>query len=190
MRLSEKFIEALEYAARLHADQQRKASEVPYVAHLMGVAAIVLEHGGSEEEAIAALLHDAIEDQGGAATREEIRRRFGEAVVEIVEGCTDTDEEPKPPWRARKEAHLRRLRGAPASVQLVVAADKLHNVRSTLRDYRELGEGLWSRFRGGREGTLWYYRSVVELLREGEVEQALVEELARTVGELETLAVE
>ncbi|MHC4178510.1 MAG: HD domain-containing protein, partial [Planctomycetota bacterium] len=127
MKLSDRFSQALVYAAALHADQRRKISGEPYLAHLLGVASIALQHGADENEAIAALLHDAIEDQGGPAAREEIRRRFGREVAEIVAGCSDADTVPKPPWRHRKQAHLDNLRHAPASVRLVSAADKLHN---------------------------------------------------------------
>jgi len=186
MDLSDRFREALCYAATLHADQRRKVSGVPYVAHLLGVAAIALEYVADEDEAIAALLHDAIEDQGGAATREEICRRFGRKVVEIVDGCTDADVTPKPPWRPRKEAYLRRLRGASASVRLVCAADKLHNVRSLTADYRLHGPTTWERFRGGREGTLWYHRAVLDVLNQTD-RTPLVEELDRAVCRLERL---
>jgi (p)ppGpp synthase/HD superfamily hydrolase len=184
MRLSPRFQEAFSYAATLHADQQRKASGEPYLAHLLAVAAIVMEYGGSEEEAIAALLHDAVEDQGGAATLTEIRRRFGPTVAEIVDGCSDTAERPKPPWRQRKEAYIARLRGAPGSVRLVSAADKLHNASSIVREQRRQGEAVWRHFRGGRDGTLWYYRAVVETLRQTG-SNPLVEELDRVVTELE-----
>jgi len=232
MRLSGRFSEALVYAAAVHADQRRKVSGEPYLAHLLGAAAIVLEHGGNEDEAIAALLHDTIEDQGGAALREEIRRRFGPAVLEIVEGCSDTESpaqspsppaplpasgargegfligngsEPplpasgargegflaagrsKPPWRQRKEAHVARLRRASASIRLVSAADKLHNARALLREYRLCGESVWGHFRGGREGTLWYYRAVADVLKQSGT-SPLVEELDRVVGEIERLA--
>lgn len=185
--LSSRFAGALTYANELHAGQVRKASETPYIAHLLAVTAIVLEHGGGEDEAIAALLHDAVEDQGGATTRADISRRFGESVAVIVDGCTDTDVEPKPPWRERKEAFLRSLATASPEVRLVVAADKLHNARSVVADYRRLGEAVWDRFRGGRAGTLWYYRAVTEALRDG-APSPLVDELDRTVTELERLA--
>lgn len=186
MVLSPKFTEALIYATELHATQVRKGSGIPYIAHLLGVASTTLEYGGNEDEAIAALLHDAVEDQGGDATRQEIRRRFGETVTAIVDGCTDTDATPKPPWRERKEIYLAHLPTASASVRLVSAADKLYNARSILKDYRELGESTWERFKGGREGTLWYYRSVVEALRQAE-STPLVEELDRVTTELENL---
>lgn len=187
MNLTHRFSEALVYAAQLHAAQTRKVSEVPYISHLLRVCGIALEFGADEDEAIAALLHDAIEDQGGAATREEIRRRFGPRVVEIVDGCTDTDQTPKPPWRQRKEAYLAHLRHASASVRLVSASDKLDNARSLLRSYRELGEAVWDRFSGKREGTLWYYRSIVAILQDVSP-GPLVDELRRVVAELEQMA--
>jgi len=185
--LSSRFEEALEFATQLHAGQRRKGTAIPYIAHLLGVTSIVLEQGGNEDEAIAALLHDAIEDQGGAATREEIRHRFGDTVVAIVDGCTDAEVMPKPPWRGRKEAYIAHLLQASPAVRLVSAADKLHNARTILADYCVLGDGLWQRFTGGKDGTLWYYRSIVNALRE--VGPApLVEELDRVVTEIEQLA--
>ena len=187
MALTARFREALDYAATLHAAQVRKGSQTPYVAHLLGVAAIALEHGADEDEAIAALLHDAVEDQGGPPTGDEIRRRFGGRVADIVDGCTDADTTPKPPWRERKEAFLVRLATADRSVRLVVAADKLHNARSVVADYRQFGETLWRRFTGGRSGTLWYYRAVASLLKDV-WPGALVDELVRTVDDLERLA--
>jgi GTP pyrophosphokinase len=187
MPLSQRFTEALVFATELHAKQIRKGSGVPYISHLLGVTSIVLEYGGSEDEAIAALLHDAIEDQGGATTREEIRRRFGDRVTEIVEGCTDTDVTPKPPWRPRKEAYLVHLAKASPSVILVSAADKLYNARSILKDYLLIGDEIWERFTGKKEGTLWYYRSIVEVLNQ-KTSHPLIQELQQVVVQLETLA--
>jgi (p)ppGpp synthase/HD superfamily hydrolase len=187
MALSPRFEEALVYAARLHADQLRKGSPIPYVAHLMGTASIVLEYEGSEDEAIAALLHDAVEDQGGDPTLQEIRRRFGETVAEIVVGCTDSWTIPKPPWQERKEACLKHLPQSSPSILLVSCADKLYNARSTLKDYREMGEDLWPRFRGGKQGTLWYFRALVGAFRKNG-HAALVDELDRVITELETLS--
>jgi (p)ppGpp synthase/HD superfamily hydrolase len=187
MELSTRFEDALILAKRLHAKQMRKGTTIPYISHLLAVASIVLEQGGSEDEAIAALLHDAIEDQGGVPTRRLIRERFGENVVEIVNGCTDAESMPKPPWRGRKEAYIAHLADAPASVRLVSAADKLHNTRAILADYRDIGEALWKRFNGGKEGTLWYYRTLVTVLRNAE-RTPLVEELERVVSEIEALA--
>jgi GTP pyrophosphokinase len=185
--LTERFRDAMSYAFELHQAQRRKGSGAPYVGHLLGVCSLVLEHGGTEDEAIAALLHDAIEDQGGEVVRRELRSRFGDTVTAIVEGCSDTDIEPKPPWRARKEAYLAHLPHAEPSVLLVSAADKVHNLQSILRDYRELGEALWSRFRGGREGTLWYYRSLAAVFLEtGPLR--LAEEIQRLLEDLEALA--
>lgn len=187
MPYGEKFETALVYASRLHRDQYRKGTRIPYITHLLAVAAIVGENGGTENEVVAALLHDAPEDQGGLATLEDIRARFGDEVAEIVEGCTDTYEDPKPPWRNRKESYLAHLAGASDSVRLVSAADKLHNARTVLSDYRVLGEDLWERFNGGREGTLWYYRAIIDGLRK--VDSApLIEDLDRVVTELERLA--
>lgn len=187
MMLSVRFTEAFTFATQLHVRQTRKGSGVPYIAHLLGVASIALEYGASENEAIAALLHDAIEDQGGATTREEIRRRFGDTVTAIVDGCTDSETTPKPPWRQRKEAFLARIPTASASVRLVSAADKLYNAWSILKDYRLLGEAVWERFKGGKDGTLWYYRALVKAFRSVEV-TPLIEELERVVDELERLA--
>jgi GTP pyrophosphokinase len=187
MALSARFEEALIFAARLHVGQVRKGTSVPYISHLLGVASLVLEQDGDEDEAIAALLHDAAEDQGGKATLDEIRRRLGDRVAEIVEGCTDAFTTPKPPWRERKEAYLAHLPQASAAVRLVSAADKLHNARTILADYRQLGEALWDRFNGGKEGTLWYYRALVETFQ-ASGSFPLVEELNRVVAELERLA--
>jgi (p)ppGpp synthase/HD superfamily hydrolase len=184
MKLPSRFRDALVYAAELHSEQVRKASGVPYVAHLLGVASIVLEHGADEDEAIAALLHDAVEDQGGQRTAEEIRRRFGNRVIEIVLGCTDADTIPKPPWRQRKERYIAHIAHASPSVWLVSASDKLYNARSILADYRRLGDAVWSRFNGGKDGTLWYYRALVEALRD-KAPRALAEELERVVSDLE-----
>ncbi len=185
--ITHRFESALVYALHLHAQQKRKGTSIPYISHLLAVAAIVLEDGGSEDEAVAALLHDAIEDQGGEPIRQEIRRRFGDKVVEIVNGCTDTDETPKPPWLERKKKYLEHLRSASSEIVRVSAADKLHNARSVLSDLRRHGKLVWDRFKGGREGTLWYYRRLVQVFRENGP-SFLVEELDRVVSELERLA--
>jgi GTP pyrophosphokinase len=186
MAVSPRFVEALSYATFLHKDQVRKGTPVPYVAHLLGVCSIAFEHGAGEDEAIAALLHDAVEDQGGAPVLEEIRKRFGDNVAMIVAGCTDADTIPKPPWEQRKRAYIEHLLSAPDSVRLVSCADKLHNARSILADYRLYGETLWPRFKGGRSGTLWYYRTLADsFLKLGPARMA--EELNRVVIELEHL---
>ncbi len=187
MLLSKRFTQALTFATELHANQTRKGHGVPYIAHLLGVASIALEYGANEDEAIAALLHDAIEDQGGEATRQEIRRRFGDTVTEIVNGCTEADTTPKPPWQQRKEAYIAHLPNASASVRLVSAADKLHNAWSVLKDYRQIGDAVWERFKGGKNGTLWYYRAIVKAFRTAG-STPLVDELERVVSELEDLA--
>jgi (p)ppGpp synthase/HD superfamily hydrolase len=182
-----RFEEALVLANRLHANQTRKGTNTPYVAHLLAVAALVIENGGKEDEAIAALLHDAIEDQGGQKTRDEIRRRFGDIVVSIVNGCTDTDQVPKPPWRERKEEYVARLRKEPSdSVRLVSLADKVHNARAIIADHSQIGDAVWARFKGGKEGTLWYYRSLVNVFRSFG-SNALLEEFERLVSNLERL---
>ncbi len=185
--LTDRFTYALSLACELHRHQSRKGTQIPYVAHLLGVASIALEHGASEDEAIAAVLHDAVEDQGGAPVLARIRRELGDAVADIVEGCTDTDVVPKPPWRARKEQYIAKIASKPKATRLVSAADKLHNARAILADYRTHREALWSRFNGGREGTLWYYRALVDAFAAAE-RTALVDELDRVVRELEALA--
>src|SRR5437667_11212688 len=186
-RLSRRFAAALVWGPRLHATQARKGGRIPSASHLLGVASLALEHGADEDVAIAALLHDAVEDQGGRPTLARIRRRFGARVAEIVEGCTDADMVPKPEWRTRKERYLRHLKAAPADVRLVSACDKLHNARAILADYRVHGEALWKRFKGGRDGTLWYYRSLVQAFQRHGV-TPLVAEPARGVAELEEVA--
>ncbi len=168
----------------------RKGTTVPYIAHVLGVASIVLENGGTEEEAIAALLHDAAEDAGGEATLAEIRARFGDFVGDIVLACSDSlAENPaeKRPWLERKHEHVAQLAQAPRAVCLVAAADKLHNVRAVLRDYRAVGEELWPRFKGGRDGTLWYYDTVSQVLLR-RWPSPLTEELRRHVERLLAMA--
>ncbi len=187
MHLSSRFDQALRYATLIHAGQHRKGTEIPYVAHLLGVASIALEHGATEDEAIGALLHDAGEDAGGRGRIEDIRMRFGDVVAKIVEGCTDSEEVPKPEWRERKKKYIAHIPTAAPSVRLVSASDKLHNARAILRDYRQHGEALWSRFTGNKEGTLWYYRSLVTAFSQGERNE-LVEELDRVVSEIERLS--
>ncbi|MFZ0863648.1 MAG: HD domain-containing protein [Candidatus Sulfotelmatobacter sp.] len=186
-RLGPRFLRAFLFAAEKHSSQTRKASTIPYVAHLMGVASLVLEAGGDEDLAIAALLHDVVEDCGGAHMLKEVRRRFGKRVATIVEGCTDADTDPKPPWRERKETYIRRLKTADADTRLVSAADKLNNVRSILSDYRAIGGSVWSRFNGGREGTLWYYRTLREVFL-GHTRNRITRDFELAVSELDSLA--
>ena len=188
MKLTERFNDALLYAARLHIDQSRKGnSGVPYFAHLIGVASLTLEFGGNEDQAIAALLHDAVEDQGGRAQLEQIRQRFGETVAQIVADCSDSYETPKPPWRQRKETYIAHLPGVSPASRLVSCADKLHNARSVTQDYRQIGEEVWQRFKGGgRSGTLWYYRAITRAFQALDT-HPIVDELDRVVTELEKL---
>ncbi len=187
MLLSPKFEQALRYASVVHAGQMRKGTDVPYVAHLLGVTAIALEYGATEDEAIGALLHDAGEDAGGQGRIEDIRFRFGHAVAEIVQGCTDTVQSPKPAWLERKKAYIAHVADASASIRLVSASDKLHNCRAIVRDLRIHGDAVWDRFAGGKQGTLWYYQALVEEFRKAD-DNELVQELARTVQEMVELA--
>lgn len=185
-QLTARFREALIFAAQLHASQVRKGRPIPYIAHLLSVCSLVLENGGTEDQAIAALLHDAVEDQGGPAARARILALFGENVARIVDACSDTDETPKPPWRARKEAYLARIREEDDEIRLVSLADKVHNARAILADYREIGEQVWSRFKGGKEGSLWYYHELAAIFaRTGP--HPLSAELTRVVAELDDL---
>jgi (p)ppGpp synthase/HD superfamily hydrolase len=192
-RLTPRFGDALALALLLHRGQERKGSRVPYIGHLLGTAGIVLHFGGDEDQAIAGLLHDAPEDQGGKATLELIRREFGDRVAEIVEGCSDTLESPKPPWKERKEAYVGKLPGEQKHVLLVSAADKLDNARaivSDLRAVRAAGEPtakFWTRFNAGKKGTLWYYPALVRGYKKG-LEGPLADELDAAVHEMKRLA--
>jgi GTP pyrophosphokinase len=174
-------------ATRLHAGQLRKGTQVPYISHLFGVTALVLEDGGGEDEAIAALLHDAVEDQGGLRTLDEIRRRFGDHVAEIVDALSDAYTTPKPPWRQRKMDYLAHLPQASAEVRRVSLADKLHNARAILRTLRQDGERTWERFNGGKDGTLWYYRSLLKVFEETGSD-FMTAELGRVLSEIERIA--
>jgi len=186
-KLGPRFDEAFVFAARKHAGQTKKGTGVPYISHVMAVASLVLEAGGDEEMAIAALLHDVVEDCGGLPTLKEIEEKFGHRVARIVDGCTDSYGYPKPPWRERKEKYLLRVREEDDETRLVSVADKVHNTRAILLDYREIGDRVWERFAGKREGSMWYYRSLAnEFERRGS--NRLSRELARVVAELEELA--
>lgn len=175
--------EALHLAAELHATQVRKGTSIPYVAHLMAVAALVLEDGGDEEQAIAAMLHDAVEDQGGEPTLARIRAEFGDRVADIVKACSDSVTTPKPPWRERKERYLAQLEHEPIEVRRVSAADKVHNARAILGDLRLLGLSVFDRFTAPREEVLWYYESLVGIYRRTDT-GFLGDELARVVEEI------
>jgi len=183
MMITERFEEALLYATRIHATQMRKGGEIPYISHLMGVTALVLENGGDEDQAIAALLHDAVEDQGGLRTLEDIRHLFGEHVSAIVEGCTDAFVIPKPPWRKRKEDYLNHLRNTTQDIRLVSLADNLNNARSLLRSTRIDGESVWLRFNGGKDGTLWYYQSILQIFK-STGSDFMTDELERVISQI------
>jgi (p)ppGpp synthase/HD superfamily hydrolase len=186
MELTSRFDAAFVLASELHRTQMRKSSVIPYLSHLMAVSALVLENGGTEDEAIAALLHDAVEDQGGQPTLERIRAEFGDDVADMVSALSDTDQTPKPPWRARKEQYLDDLEDASLSVLRVSAADKLHNVRSMVRDYRAFGEELWNRFSAPASDQIWYYRALTEVFRR-RLGGPLASDLSRSVSDLEWL---
>lgn len=189
--LSRKFDEALAFASDLHRKQKRKGANTPYVGHLLSVAGLVLENGGTETQAIAALLHDAIEDQsasrGGAeALGREIERRFGKTVRRIVEACTDAWVEPKPPWRERKERYIAHVQHMPKAAVLVSLADKVHNARAISSDVRTHGRKVFDRFKGKREGTVWYYESLAaQFMRH--YRQPLALELKRVVATMKEL---
>lgn len=190
MAFTERFDRALDLAHELHRKQLRKGTRIPYVVHLMSVAALVAENGGTETQVVAALLHDAVEDQGGEPTAQRIKREFGPNVYRIVMGCTDSvtqNPEEKLPWEERKKAYLAHLESAPPEMRLVSAADKVHNARSINADLRAHGQDVWDKFKGGREGTLWYYKSLVKTLREG-WEHPIVELLDREVREMVKLS--
>ncbi|MEW6322946.1 MAG: HD domain-containing protein [Acidobacteriota bacterium] len=189
MPLGDRFDRALALAHRVHRHQVRKGTRVPYMAHLMAVTAITLEYGGDEDQAVAALLHDTLEDTRELAPSELraiIRDEFGAGVLLIVEDCTDTDERPKPAWWPRKERYLLHVRGASTRSLLVSAADKLHNVQSILRDLPYHGDATFDKFsrEAGKAGTLWYYRALSEVFTE-RLGGRLAAELARAVGELD-----
>ena len=191
-RLTEHFDRAVQYANRIHADQTRMGTDVPYMTHLLGVASLVLENGAqSEEEVIGALLHDAAEDQGGRPRLEDIREQFGEQVAHIVDACTDSYESPRPPWRERKAAYVTHVRerverGGDEPALRVSLADKLHNTRAIIADVRESGDALFERFSGKKDGTIWYYAALVEAFRG--FPNRMVGELEREVTELRRLA--
>jgi len=176
------------FAAQTHRTQRRKGSGIPYVGHLLGVCSLVIEDGGSEDEAIAALLHDAAEDQGGERMLAEIRARFGEHVADIVAACSDTFETPKPPWQERKQTYIDHLDGEPEAVLRVSLADKLFNARAILRDYLLVGDVIWARFKAGRDGQLWYYRELADHFSRL-LPERMAAELTEVVGELERVTI-
>jgi (p)ppGpp synthase/HD superfamily hydrolase len=193
--LGPRFASALGFAALLHAAQRRKGTQIPYVSHLLAVTALALEHGANEDEAIAAVLHDAIEDQGHHHTRQRLGVLFGSVVQGIVVECSDSEEEPKPPWRDRKRRYHQHVRKASPSARLVSMCDKLHNARSLIADLRRIDHAqVWGRFNAGRDDTLWNYRELVSAYREAATVSPdprladLLDELARTVDELDRVS--
>lgn len=184
-----RLVKAFALACDFHALHKRKGTTIPYISHLMATAAIVMEHGGSEDAVLAALLHDAIEDAGGPTARQLIARELGEGVAQIVSGCSDTDTTDsagnKPPWKQRKTKYIEHVRAErDVCTRLVSAADKLHNARSLLSDYRTHGEHLWSRFNAPRKDILWYYEELIDAFRRTQTAPALVNELERVIGAL------
>jgi (p)ppGpp synthase/HD superfamily hydrolase len=183
--LSDRFDQALRRACELHRSQFRKGTEIPYLSHLLAVASLVLEDGGDEDQAIAALLHDAAEDQGGRPTLDSIRSEFGDRVASIVEACSDTYIQPKPPWRERKENYLEHLRKeTSAEVLRVSAADKLHNARCIIADYRRGGESVWQRFNAGKEDQAWYYGELSRIYREHGVSEFLSNQITEAAQQI------
>jgi hypothetical protein len=192
--LTARFHDALVYATELHRKQKRKGTSIPYAGHLLGVCSIVIDAGGDEDEAIAALLHDAAEDQGGEKTLDAIRGKFGKRVARIVAHLSDTFEDPKPAWRARKENYLQELRNCTdASIYLVSAADKLHNLRTMLDDLREVGEVLWDRFSApfGRVDVLWYHEALLDIYEQGPADRRarrIIRDMRATLEAMRSLA--
>ena len=187
MAFSNRLEDAFALAHSLHRDQTRKGSDLPYITHPMAVAAIVGEYGGDENQIIAALLHDAVEDQGGSETLVLIRERFGEEVAEHVDGCTDAYDDPKPPWQERKTAFIDSVQAVPSSTRLIVAADKLHNMQSMIRDFSQVENELWDRFSQPKEKTLWYYTEVMRVLSTG-WEHPILHALEAPLDELQRVA--
>lgn len=188
-KLSPRFEQALIFAKQVHDGQLRKGSATPYIAHILGVASLVLEDGGSETEAIAALLHDAAEDGEGQKTLDQIEEQFGADIAEIVLECSDTLVKPKPAWQERKEAHIEKLKtGRPESIQ-VKLADKVHNAQNLLRSLHENGESVWDDFKGGKQGTLWYFREMYAVFSETR-SGYLMDEFARLIEEIDDFSEE
>jgi (p)ppGpp synthase/HD superfamily hydrolase len=186
------FRDALTYAADVHNGQVKKGTPIPYFSHLLAVCALVLEQGGDEEEAIACLLHDTLEDHPEKVSREDLHERFGARVARIVEGCTDTPPGyhggSKPPWHERKRRYIEHLRLEGSSLARVALADKLHNARAMLADYRVLGNALWARFNAGKDDQLWYFRELVGAFRQAGAPVQMLEEFNEVVSELEKLS--
>lgn len=189
MIYTDRVIDAITVVQELHGRQARKCGGAPYITHLFAVAALVGEYGGNEDQFIAALFHDAVEDQGGKAVLARIRGQFRDSVADLVWACTDAWEEPKPHWRSRKEAHIARIADSPEAARLILAADKLHNLQSMIRSYTPDDDaGYWEQFNGGREGTLWYYEAMGAALRDG-WEHPILKELSETEARFRALVV-
>ena len=184
MALTSRYDEALAFASELHREQERKGSHIPYLTHLLSVSALVIEGGGDEEQAIAGLLHDALEDQGNKTSYDDLAERFGTRVADIVRACSDTEVVPKPPWRVRKEAYLAHLPDEPDEVLLVSLSDKLHNARSMALDLGTAGPAMWDRFSAGRDEQLWYLSSLLGVFEARLPGHPLTRELALTLERL------
>jgi len=184
-----KFVEALRFTVQIHGGDFRKGTSIPYLSHLMSVCALVLEDGGDDDEAIAGLLHDTLEDHPEEVTKTDLEHRFGKKVVDLVALCTDTPPDyrggPKPSWRERKADYVERIRNEKYPLCRVAVADKLHNMRSMAMDYRRLGNALWDRFNAARVDQLRYMRDLVAAFREAKAPDHLVDELDSLVRELE-----
>lgn len=183
--LTHRFDDALSFAAATHLVQTRKCSNVPYISHLMAVCALTLEYGGDEDCAIAALLHDAVEDQGGELMATQIKARFGARVHDIVLECSDTTELPKPPWFERKKAYVAGIATKSDDALLVTTCDKVHNVSTILYDLHSVGLKVFERFSASRPEVIWYYRALADRIHARRPD-ALSERLLDTVDRLET----
>jgi len=188
MYLTDRFFKAMAYATEAHKEQVRKSTDIAYISHPFGVASLVIEAGGDEDQAIAGLLHDVAEDCGGEPRLVEIAELFGDRVAHIVRGCSDSlvvDEDKKAPWRERKEAHIQHLRTSNADVLIVTAADKTHNARAISTDIQSIGNKVWDRFNSDQDQILWYYNSVYKVLSDGGVTPALLNPLRTAIGIME-----
>jgi (p)ppGpp synthase/HD superfamily hydrolase len=194
LHFTEKLTRAVDYARHLHIER-RKGTGIPAMAHLFGVASLVMGEAGladfpvTEDMVIAALLHDAVEDHGGALRLDDIRQNFGPEVARMVEGLSDSfaaDENAKDPWEERKQDYIDRLRCEPADVRLISAADKLYNARSIVEDYRVIGPEVWRRFKRGRDLQIWYFESILEIFKSAG-KSRIVDEFERVVIELKRI---
>ena len=186
--LTDRFFTAMAYASDAHKEQVRKSTDIAYISHPFGVASLVIEAGGDEDQAIAGLLHDVAKDCGGEQRLTEIAEKFGDRVAHIVRGCSDSlvvEEDKKDPWRDRKEAHIEHLRSSNADVLLVTAADKTHNARAISTDIQSIGNKVWDRFNSDQEQILWYYNSVYKVLLDGGVTSTLLNPLKTAIGIME-----